>query len=52
MGQIARGEGKAPQSFMLAKSKSKLAKPDAVWHSNKAASEEEPAPRRARARKS
>jgi len=42
MGQIARGEGKAPQSFMLEKSKTKLAKPDAVWHSNNAASDERP----------
>ncbi len=52
MGQIERGVGRAPQSFMLSKSKSKLAKPDAVWHSSKAESEEKPAPRRPRARKS
>jgi len=51
MGQIARGEGKAPQSFMLAKSRTKLTKPDAVWHSDTAESEEKAAPRRARARK-
>jgi bifunctional non-homologous end joining protein LigD len=51
MGQIARGEGKAPQSFMLAKSRTKLAKPDEVWHSGKAESEEKTAPRRARTRK-
>ena len=51
MGQIARGAGNAPQSFMLSESKTKLAKPDAVWHSNKAESEEKPPSRRARARK-
>ncbi len=51
LGQIARGEGKAPQSFMLAKSRTKLTKPDAVWHSDTAESEEQAPPRRARARK-
>ena len=37
MGQIARGEGKAPESFMLSKSRTKLAKSDAIWHSSKSA---------------
>ena len=50
MGQIARGEGKAPQRFLLAKSETNLAKPDAIWHSNEFASKGKPAPRRARAR--
>jgi len=50
MGQIECGEGKAPQSFML--SKSKPAKPDAVWHSSKVESDEKPARRRPRGRKS
>jgi len=38
MEQIAEGKGKAPKPFMTAKSgraKSGLAKPDAVWHSNR-----------------
>jgi bifunctional non-homologous end joining protein LigD len=38
MGQIAEGKGRAPKPFMTAKSgraKSGLAKPDAVWHSNR-----------------
>jgi len=50
MGQIARGEGNAPQSFMLSKSKTRLAKPDAVWHSSKSEIDVKPAPRRSRAR--
>jgi bifunctional non-homologous end joining protein LigD len=51
MGQIARGEGNAPEAFMLSQSRTKLAKPDAVWHSSKVEEEAKPAPRRPRARK-
>jgi bifunctional non-homologous end joining protein LigD len=51
MGQIARGEGKAPESFMLSKSRTKLAKSDAIWHSSKSAEQASTPPRRSRARK-
>jgi bifunctional non-homologous end joining protein LigD len=51
MGQIARGEGKAPESFMLSKSRTKLAKSDAIWHSSKSAEQASTLPRRPRARK-
>lgn len=51
MGQIARGEGKSPEAFMLSQSRTKLAKPDAVWHSSRPEEEAKPAPRRQRARK-
>jgi len=50
MGQIARGEGKAPESFMLSKSRTKLAKSDAIWHSSKSAEQASTPPRRSRAR--
>ena len=51
MGQIARGEGKAPESFMLSKSRTKLAKSDAIWHSSKSAEQASTPARHARARK-
>jgi bifunctional non-homologous end joining protein LigD len=51
MGQIARGEGKAPESFMLSKSRTKLAKSDAIWHSSKSAEQASTPARRSRARK-
>jgi bifunctional non-homologous end joining protein LigD len=51
MGQIARGEGKAPESFMLSKSRTKLAKSDAIWHSSKSAEQASTPPHPPRARK-
>jgi len=51
MSQIAGGKGEGPRSFMLASRKG--AKPDAVWHSNRAEGEDEPqqAKRKAKARR-